>query len=137
MFEYRFHIMEFVLRIFLGVLFLAQGYDKVFRLKISGVIEAFHSEMESKHIPSFVLISSAYFTSFAELIGGLLLIAGFLKYYALGLLGIDLLLVTCAFSILQPMWDMQYVFPRLVILTALLLTPDNWELFSVDQLIKH
>ncbi len=137
MFEFKFHILELTLRVFLGVLFFAQGYDKVFRVKISGVIETFHTEMESKHVPSFMLVMAAYYTSIVELVAGAMLILGLFKFYALTLLGIDLMLVTCAFSILQPMWDMQYVFPRLVILTVLFLLPEKWEIFSIDFFITN
>ncbi len=137
MYEYRFQLAELVLRVFLGVLFLAQGYDKVVRLKIQGVIDTFRAEMESKNIPHFLIVGAAYFTSVVEFMGGLFLILGFMKYTTLSLLGADLLLVTCAFSILQPMWDMRFVFPRLLILIALFLTPEQWGLFSIDHFLRH
>lgn len=122
----------FILRIFLGLLFFAQGYDKVFKVKVSGVIQTFEHPVIVNHIPRWMLVLSAYFTSYAELIGGLLLILGFVKYYALYLLGIDLLMVAVAFSIIEPMWDLRYVFPRVILLLTALIIPSEWDVLSID-----
>ena len=78
----------------------------------------------------------AYFTSYVELIGGFFLIIGFLKYYSLYLLGINLLVASFAFSITKPMWDMQFVFPRILLLLFLLIVPSNWDVISVDYWIS-
>ena len=124
-----------ILRVFLGILFVAQGYDKVFKIKIKGVYETFEVPMRPKNIPHFLLKLSAFFTSYAELIGGLCLIVGIFKFYILYLLGFDLLLVSIAMAMLNPMWDMQFVFPRLVILIALLLIPPAWDIISLDYFL--
>ena len=125
----------FILRVFLGILFFAQGYDKVFKIKIKGVYETFEVPMRPKNIPHFLLRLSAYLTSYSELIGGVSLILGLFKYFTLYLLGFDILLVTIAMSMLNPMWDMQYVFPRLLVLIALLLIPASWDVFSIDYFL--
>src|SRR5205814_1042862 len=104
-----------ITRIFLGILFFAQGFDKVFNIKVKEVIHTFEYPVHLKHLPAFPLVIAAYFTSYVELICGSLLIIGFIKYYALYLLGIDLLLVAAFFSIFDPLWDMKYIFPRLVL----------------------
>jgi|SRR3990172_9064302 len=122
----------FIARMFLGLLFFFQGYDAVFRIKISGVIEAIKFPLVAKGVPKFIIISGAYFTSYVELICGFLLIIGFIKYYALYLLGIDLLFAAFAFGIIKPMWDMQFVFPRLLLLIFLLLFPAYSDVLSVD-----
>jgi putative oxidoreductase len=122
----------FILRVILGILFFFQGYDKIFRVKISGVIEFFHLEMQRHKVPSVVLIFAAYFTSMVEFVGGGLLILGIFKSWAYYLLGLDLILVCGAFSMMKPMWDMNMVFPRLVILAILLYLPASWDLFSLD-----
>jgi uncharacterized membrane protein YphA (DoxX/SURF4 family) len=124
-----------VARVILGILFFAQGYDKVFNVRLDGVIATFRQPMGSKQIPDFILTLSAYYTSYIELIGGLLLIIGFAKIYVLALLGLDLILVAAAFSIMKPMWDMQYFFPRLALLIFLLLVPAGWDVFSLDYII--
>ncbi|HEY6162806.1 MAG TPA: DoxX family protein [Bacteroidia bacterium] len=124
--------LEVFLRILLGILFFAQGYDKVFNLGIKKVIDTFEYPVHLKHLPRFPLVFSAWFTSYAELVGGFLLVVGFMKYYALYLLGIDLLIVCASFSVLDAMWDMKHVFPRVVLLTTLMLLPSEWGVFSVD-----
>lgn len=129
-------VLAFLLRVILGLLFFFQGYDKVFNLKISGVITFFREESRHKKIPDFILVSSAYFTCLIELICGSLLIIGLFKTWALYLLGVDLILVSAAFSLLKPMWDMQMVYPRLIILSACLYLPEAWDIFSLDQMLK-
>jgi len=127
----------FILRVILGILFFFQGFDKVFNVGISGVISFFKEESKHKWIPPLILTSSAYITSFIELVGGTLLILGLYKTTTLYLLGLDLLLVTAAFSYLKPMWDMQLLFPRLMLLSALLIFPVEWDIFSLDHLLQY
>lgn len=129
-------IAVFIARVILGVLFFAQGYDKVFRVKIEGVISAFAQPVYNKRIPRFLLVLIAYYTSYVELIGGLLLILGLAKEYVMAFLGLDLIFVAIAFSIIKPMWDMQYFFPRLVLLLFLVIVPFGWDRLSVDYLLE-
>jgi putative oxidoreductase len=123
-----------LIRIFLGILFFWQGFDKVFNLKIRGVIETFKHPLIEKHFPPFLIPLAAYYTSYIELIGGFLLIIGFAKYIVLYLLGIDLLMVSLAFSIIKPMWDLQQIFTRLVLIAALLVLPSHWDVISLDYI---
>ena len=120
-------------RIFLGILFFAQGFDKVFNLKVKEVIHSFEYPVRLKHLPRFPLVAAAYYTSYVELICGFLLIIGFIKYYALYLLGIDMLIVCAALSSLDAMWDMKYIFPRVVLLITLFLIPSEWGVLSIDH----
>ena len=119
-------------RLFLGLLFFFQGYDAVFKLKVAGVISEIKEPLSKLGVPTLFITTGAYFTSYIELIGGFLLIIGFAKYYAMYLLGIDLIIASIAFGIVKPMWDMQYVFPRLILLLFLLLIPSEWDVVSVD-----
>ncbi len=121
-------------RISLGIIFFSQGYDKVFNLGIPSVINNFEYPVRLKHLPRFPLVFAAYFTSIVELIGGFLLILGFMKYYALYFLGIDLLIVVASLSMLEPLWDMKHVFPRMLLLVILLIMPSSWGVVSVDYL---
>ncbi len=127
-------VLAFILRVILGVLFFFQGFDKLFTLKVTGVISFFKQESAGK-IPGLVLVSSAYVTSVIEFIAGGLLILGLFKTAAMYALGIDLILVCGAFSILKPMWDMQLLFPRLILLAALLYLPAEWDLLTLDNLL--
>jgi uncharacterized membrane protein YphA (DoxX/SURF4 family) len=129
-------VLVFLLRVILGILFFFQGYDKVFNVKIPGVIEFFKNETAGKRIPGFILVLSAWFTSLAELICGALLIVGFVQTWSLYILGIDMILVCGAFSMLKPMWDMQLLFPRLILLAALLYFPAEWDVISLDYFLK-
>jgi len=129
-------VLVLLIRVILGILFFFQGYDKLFKVKIPGVIEFFEEEMKGKNVPRFVLTSSAYFTSYVEFFCGGLVILGLFKTTALYLLGVDLVLVCGAFSMLKPMWDMQLLFPRLILLAASLFFPANWDVISFDHLIK-
>ncbi len=128
--------LSFLLRVVLGILFFFQGYDKVFYVKISGVIDSFRRELGTKKIPDFLLVTSAWFTSFVELVFGGLLILGLFKTLSLYMLGIDLILVVGAFSIITPMWDMQLLFPRLILLAILLYLPTEWDVLSLDFLLR-
>lgn len=121
-----------IARVFLGLLFMFQGYDAVFGMKPKGIIGAIAPALSAKGVPPVLINSGAYFTSYTELIGGLLLLIGFVKYYALYLLGFDLILAAFAFSLIKPMWDMTHVFPRLALLIFLLIMPANWDVFSID-----
>lgn len=132
----RYQLAEVILRVFCGVIFLYQGYDKLFRVKIKGVTEAFQANIEKHHIPRFILMMAAVFTSVAEFFGGLFLIIGLFKTVSLTLLGIDLIIVGIAFSMLEPVWDMRHVFPRLLMVLILLVLPNDWELFSLDHVMN-
>lgn len=124
----------FIARVFLGLLFFFQGVDAVFNIKPSGVLDTIKEPLMEKGVPKFMIVLGAYFTSYIELIAGFCLIIGFAKYYALYLLGLDLLIASIAFGILKPMWDMQYVFPRLALLMFFLIAPSEWDVISVDYI---
>ncbi|MCE3258832.1 MAG: DoxX family protein [Bacteroidetes bacterium] len=135
--EYKFYILEILVRTFTGVIFLFQGYDKLFNLKIKGVAETFYLEAQKEHVPRPFVTLIAGFTSATEFFGGLLLILGLFKTVVLALLGLDIVLVAIAFSFVEPVWNMRHVFPRLVLIAALLAFPSEWEAYSLDRLIAH
>ncbi len=124
-----------IARIFLGLLFFFQGYDAVINIKIKNVITTYEPTFENKGVPKFITICGVWYTSYSELIGGCLLTLGLFEYCALYLLGINLLVASVAFSINSPMWDMRFVFPRLVLLLFLLLVPRSWNVWTLDNLI--
>ena len=122
----------FIARVFLGSLFFFQGVDAVFNIKPKGVLETIREPLMEKGVPKFMIVWGAYYTSYTELIAGFCLIIGFAKYYSLYLLGIDLLIASVAFGLIKPMWDMQYVFPRLALMLFFLIAPSEWDVLSVD-----
>jgi len=127
---------ELFIRLFCGIIFLFQGYDKLFKVKLNQVIDTFDDEAEKKHIPKLFVVFSAFYSSIIEFFGGILLIVGLFKSIVLILLGFDLIMVAFAFSIIEAMWDMKHVFPRLALISALMLMPTEWEIVSIDYLIK-
>ncbi|NUM50896.1 MAG: DoxX family protein [Flavobacteriales bacterium] len=131
------NILVFTLRVILGLLFFFQGYDKVFKVKIPGVIAFFRSELGNIKVPDSVLKLSTYYTSYVEFLCGALLVAGLFTKYALYLLGLDLILVVGAFSLIKPMWDMQLLFPRLMLLSILLYLPEEWNMISADYILNY
>ncbi len=132
------HIREigaaFLARVFLGVLFFLQGYDKVFRLKVPNVIDTIHTPLKTRGVPEFFSVMGAYGTSYVELICGAMLILGFATYWNLYLLGFDMLFAVLVFSIVEPMWDMKHIFPRLALLIFLLIAPSQWNVISIDYI---
>jgi putative oxidoreductase len=127
---------ELFIRLFCGIIFLFQGYDKLFKVKLNQVIDTFDDEAEKKNIPKLFVVFSAFYSSIVEFFGGIFLIVGLFKPIVLILLGFDLIMVAFAFSIIEAMWDMKHVFPRLALISALMLMPTEWEIVSIDYLIK-
>lgn len=131
---YKFQIAELLLRSFAGILFVFQGYDKLVKIGIAGVTDVFARDAEQKHIPATLIKAVAWYTSVVEFAGGILLLLGAFTNYTLYALGLDILLVCFAFSYMNALWDMKYVFPRLILLAALLLLPEAYCYFSIDHL---
>lgn len=125
----------FIARIFLGLLFFFQGYDAVFRVKVKNVIEAYETSFANRGIPRFLTVCGSWFTSYVELFGGVLLVFGLFEYPALFLLGINLIIASIGFGITSPLWDMRFVFPRLVLILFLLAIPHEWNCWSIDTFI--
>src|ERR1044072_3856933 len=98
-------------RVFLGVLFIIQGYDKIFRIKLDNVSNTFKYEIPISGLPDFIYKGIAFLSSYTELAGGFLLLLGFVKYWALAALGIDLIIVAVGMGLIKPVWNMDIVFP--------------------------
>ena len=132
----KYQLLELIIRLFCGIIFLFQGYDKLFNVKIKGVVSLFQNSAGRKNIPEFLQYGLATYTSSMEFMGGLLLIVGLFKNIVLFLLGLDVIMVAIAFSVLEPVWDMRHVFPRLLMISVLLVMPDDWNRFSLDFLFN-
>ncbi|MBL7919918.1 MAG: DoxX family membrane protein [Bacteroidia bacterium] len=133
--QYQYEVAVLIARVFLGCLFLFQGYDAVFNIKIKNVIATFENDLIHKGIPRFLIVWGSWFTSYSELIGGTLLIVGLFNYPVLFMLGLNLIIAAIGFGINTPVWDTRHVFPRLALLLLLLIIPQNWNTFSIDHLI--
>jgi uncharacterized membrane protein YphA (DoxX/SURF4 family) len=128
-------VLAFTLRVILGILFFMQGYDKVVKVKLPGVVKSFRYEFGNVKMPDFILVSAAYFSSLIEFVGGLTLILGLFTKYSLYLLGVDLILVVAAFSLINPVWDMKIVFPRIIIWSVLMVIPETYNKLSLDYFL--
>ncbi len=135
--EYKLYIAETMVRVFAGILFFFQGYDKLFKIKMPGVIDTFMRDASRRNISRPFVSLIAYYTSIVEFAGGILLVFGLLNNYVLYALGIDLLLVCFAFSFIEPMWDLKHVFPRFLLIILLLLLPLEQNILSLDYLINY
>ena len=76
----------FFIRVLLGIIFFMQGYGKIFTMGIHKVYESFFKDFENTVLPKWLIVSTAYYTSYVELIGGFLLIAGLFRKFAMYLL---------------------------------------------------
>ncbi len=131
--EVSLRLSELFVRLFLAILLVAQGYDKLFVIKISQVIDTFLVDARQKRIPYFFIAFSAYFTSIVEFSCGILLLLGLFHDVAIIVLIIDFLVVCIGFSILNPMWDLKNVFPRLLLLIiTIMLSPFFY--FGLDMI---
>lgn len=130
------YIATTTIRIILGLIFLMQGYGKVFKWGVSNVYSNFFKSSYDELLPDFILLFSAYFTSYMELIGGLLVIIGLKRDLALYGLALVLIIVSFGHGLSEPIWDLSHVMYRLILLSSLLLLPRNWDRFSIDALIK-
>jgi uncharacterized membrane protein YphA (DoxX/SURF4 family) len=126
----------FFIRTLLGTIFLMQGYGKIFTMGVPYVYERFFKVFETSFLPKWLIVSTAYYTSCVELIGGLLLITGLFRIYALCLLALDLLIVSFGHGLMEPIWELSHVIPRAVLLSALFLLPFVWDTWSMDEWIK-
>ena len=125
----------FFSRALLGIIFMMQGYGKIFTYTVPKVYSMFFKDFEKTFIPKWLIWGTAYYTSYVEMICGFLLIIGLFRKYALYLLGIDLLAVSFGHGLLEPIWDLQHVMPRAILLITILLVPQQWDRWSVDRFL--
>ena len=119
----------------LGILFLFQGYDKVFRIGINNAADAASTAVTEKFFGRNIFKTAILISSWIEMIGGAMLITGFQRDYGLLLLSADMLAAGLIFSLIKPMWDMQFYFPRLIMLVILMIAPEAWDVFRIDSIL--
>jgi len=125
----------FFIRLLLGVIFLMQGFGKVFTFGVDNVYQKFFVSY-TEFLPEFLVQTTAYFTSYAELIGGFFLIIGLFRNYVYYVFIAILLVVSFGHGIAQPIWDLQHVFFRATLLAFLLFMPQEKDKWAIDQIIK-
>jgi len=128
-------VVAFFARVLLGIIFLMQGIGKVFTWGLDGVYSSFQP-YEETFLPKFSIVFAAYFTSYAELICGGLLVLGLFKNYALYALVLVLLIVSFGHGLSSPIWDLSNVMWRAVLLIFLLVIPKEWDKWQLDTLVR-
>ena len=124
----------FAIRLIAGILFFFQGYDKIVKMGVKNVVYTFRDSLSKTFLKGGVLSSAIYASSYIEMMGGAMLITGIARNYLLYILGFDLVCVALVFSLIKPMWDMQFYFPRLILIISLLLLPAEWDVIVLQNL---
>ena len=124
------------IRLILGFIFLMQGYGKVFTWGVENVynMDFFYPTYQDL-LPEFIIRATAYYTSYIELIAGILLVLGLKRDYALYALASVLIIVSFGHGLANPIWDLSHVIYRTILLVTLLIIPKEYDRFSVDNLI--
>ena len=120
------------IRALLGIIFLMQGFGKVFSIGVGNLYGMFFKDFEKTFLPGWIVWFTAYYTSYIEMVCGFLLIIGLFRKYAMYLLAIDLLIVSYGHGLLEPIWDLQHVIPRALKQTTTKKKPNKWDKWSVD-----
>ena len=126
----------FFIRVLTGIIFIMQGYGKVFTIGVTKVYELFFKIYETTVLPKWLVLSTAYYTSYVELICGFLLIMGLFRNYALYFLAVDLLIVSFGHGLMEPIWDLSHVLSRAILLASLFLLPAQWDKWNADSVIN-
>lgn len=126
-------------RVLLGVIFFMQGYGKVFKWGVEKVYNMdFFYPTYKDMLPDIIIRITAYYTSYVELIGGVLLLIGYKRDWALYGLATVLIIVSFGHGLAEPIWDMSHVIFRAALLISLFLFPKEWDRYSLDaRLIKR
>ena len=130
------HIAVLTIRLILGFIFLMQGFGKVFTSGVENVykMDFFYGTYKDL-LPDFIIHATAYYTSYIELIAGLLVVLGLKRDYALYALASVLILVAFGHGLATPIWDLSHVMYRTILLITLLILPSEWDKFSFDKII--
>ncbi|MEM6718596.1 MAG: DoxX family membrane protein [Bacteroidota bacterium] len=124
------------IRLLLGFIFFFQGFGKIFKFGMENVYNNFFAETYKDVLPEFLLQATAYYTSYVEFLGGILLIIGLKRDYTLYALASVLIIVTFGHGLVAPIWDLSHVMYRAILLLALLLLPKEWDQYRLDTLLK-
>ncbi len=125
------------LRLILGFIFLMQGFGKVFTWGVENVYYMdFFLGTYKDLLPEFIIRATAYYTSYVELIAGLLVVLGLKRDYALYALASVLIIVSFGHGLAEPIWDLSHVMYRTMLLVTLLILPREWDKYSADGLLN-
>jgi len=122
-------------RLVLGLMFFQGAWWRVFQLGPAEHARRFFVEPYSDtFLPEWALWVAGTGVPFAELVGGFLVLLGLWRFQGLVLLGGVLVLVTFGHLIAEPIFAFNaHVMPRLTLVVFLLVTPPEWDWFSLDR----
>lgn len=132
--EFKTEYAVLIVRVIAGILFAAQGYDKLFRLGLRKTNQVAVEELYPIHFPVWLVKLITSVTALLEFSCGVLLVLGIFILPSCYILTACLLPITMAMSLREPMWNMQLVWTRLVMLIFLLLMPLSVHKLSLDYL---
>ena len=128
----------FFARAILGLIFFMAGVYKVFQLTPAGHVRRFFLPYEDTFLPLWSLWAVGYAIPFVELIGGGLVILGWLTRPALLALGAVLVIVTFGHLLKEPLYPFhEHVIPRLALLLFVLVMPQSADRLSVDGVLRR
>lgn len=123
-------------RLLLGIIFFWQGFGKIFTWGLENLYNNGFKSYEETWLPVFLIKGTAYFTSYGELILGLLLIIGLFRKQSYLLLGLIILIVSFGHGVQSPVWDLQHVFFRTSLLLFLMMIPLNKDVIALDTVLN-
>lgn len=121
-------------RLILGLMFFQGAWWRVFELGPAEHARRFFvGPYADSFLPEWSLWLAGTAVPFAELAGGGLVLLGLWRLQGLILLGGVLAVVTFGHLVAEPIYALNaHVFPRLVLVVFLLVTPPAWDRFSFD-----
>jgi uncharacterized membrane protein YphA (DoxX/SURF4 family) len=125
-------------RLTIGLIFLAGAYLKLGTIGLDSFVqETFAQGYAGTWLPGFLLPIAGYFDVFAELIGGLLLVFGFLTPLMAGILCVFMLMLMLGHLIASPFYGFStHILPYLgMLLLIFYLAMRGANRISLDQLI--
>ncbi len=128
----------FFCRTVLGLIFFMAGVYKCFVMTPLGhARDYFVDPYADTFLPTWSLWTTGTVVPLVELIAGALVLVGFKTRPALFSLGGILVLVTFGHLLKEPLYAFHtHVFPRLALLTVVLLLPREEDAFSLDGLLR-
>ena len=126
-------------RLVLGLMFFQGAWWRVFELgPLNHARRFFVDPYADSFLPEWSLWVAGTSVPFVELIGGALVLLGLMRLPGLILLGGVLVTVTFGHLVAEPLFSFSgHVIPRLMLVVFLLVIPQEWDAFSLDEWRKR
>jgi len=126
-------------RLVLGLMFFQGAWWRVFELgPLNHARRFFVDPYADSFLPEWSLWVAGTSVPFVELMGGALVLLGLMRLPGLILLGGVLVTVTFGHLVAEPLFSFSgHVIPRLMLVVFLLVIPQEWDAFSLDEWRKR